>query len=511
MHFRHHSAAGLAAVLCLLIFASLASAKQWSPQNFPNPATDVTLCGRNGKPSWICDPDRILSEYSQDVIEGSIHEIAAAKSPYRPANCPDLPHDAAGYQVAVVLVQSLKLQNGRSEAEQAEYFAKSLHKAWGVGNKNCNNGLVFLLSKDDRQMYLAADGQVLSKERQQYVLNNAKAKLRAGNFDGGIEGAIVDIGLALSGADLPGDTDSSQHWDWGLGIFGAIFGGFLCNSCWSGYRRRREAKVCRSLLQKLKDEQATAVRNQQYPATSCPICFEDLAKPDVAPASPSASGAGMAGAYKGDQSSGFGATSSTKSDVEPSAPPLESRSEYESLLGKDRERPSLQQDEHNVIRSSDSKEKQLKPLSLACGHTFCEECISRWLHDKNSCPVCRKPLTGDDPSEDPYLTSGSAAQAAAGGLNRQQQIWDNDMYASEVMFRMGRLQRLYPYYVTRDMISDWGTHTSQGQAVNWDAARSMLNNPEIRQSRHDWGSQGATTDFGGGGGNYGGGGTGGSW
>ena len=73
-------------------------------------------------------------------------------------------------------------------------------------------------------------------------------------------------------------------------------------------------------------------------------------------------------------------------------------------------------------------------------------------------------------------------------------------------------RRLYPYYVTRDMISDWGTHTSQGQAVNWDTARSMqLNNPEIRQSRHDWGSQGATTDFGGGGGNYGGGGTGGSW
>ncbi len=67
--------------------------------------------------------------------------------------------------------------------------------------------------------------------------------------------------------------------------------------------------------------------------------------------------------------------------------------------------------------------------------------LCRWLHDKNSCPVCRKPLTGDDPTEDPNLTRGSAAQAAGAGLNRQQQIWDNDMYASEVMFRMGRLQR----------------------------------------------------------------------
>ena len=102
MHFRHYSAPGLVAALYLLAFASLTSAKQWSPQSFPNPATDVTLCGRNGKPSWICDPDRILSEYSQDVVEGSIHEIAAAKSPYRPANCPDLPADAAGYQVKIV-------------------------------------------------------------------------------------------------------------------------------------------------------------------------------------------------------------------------------------------------------------------------------------------------------------------------------------------------------------------------------------------------------------------------
>lgn len=195
MQFRHRSAAGLVATLCLLAFASLTSAKQWSPQNFPNPATDVTSCGRNGKPSWICDPDRVLSEYSQDIVEGSIHEIAAAKSPYRPANCPDLPPDAAGYQVkivaqlvsfagkaficmtlhllralswmcalqvAVALVQSMKLQNGTSEAEQAEYFAKSLHKAWGVGDKNCDNGLVFLLSKDDRQVQLPRPNHTLS-------------------------------------------------------------------------------------------------------------------------------------------------------------------------------------------------------------------------------------------------------------------------------------------------------------------------------------------------------------
>ena len=82
------------------------------------------------------------------------------------------------------------------------------------------------------QLYLAADEQVLSKQRQQYVVDRVKAKLREGNFDGGVESAVVNIGLALSGADLPDDTDSSHHWDWGLGIFGLVFGGVLCNSCW---------------------------------------------------------------------------------------------------------------------------------------------------------------------------------------------------------------------------------------------------------------------------------------
>lgn len=73
------------------------------------------------------------------------------------------------------------------------------------------------------------------------------------------------------------------------------------------------------------------------------------------------------------------------------------------------------------------------------------------------------------------------------------------------------LRRMYPYFVTRDMITDWGSSTTHGQLVDWDTARSLqVNDAHVRQSHHDWGSHGTTTDFGGGGG-YSGGGTGGSW
>lgn len=55
-------------------------------------------------------------------------------------------------QVAVALVDRMKLENGRTQAEQAEFFAKSLHHNWGVGDATCNSGLVLFLSKDDRQV-----------------------------------------------------------------------------------------------------------------------------------------------------------------------------------------------------------------------------------------------------------------------------------------------------------------------------------------------------------------------
>lgn len=92
----------------------------------------------------------------------------------------------------------------------------------------------------------------------------------------------------------------------------------------------------------------------------------------------------MAGAYKGDQSSsGFGASSSSKSDVAPSAPPLETRSEYESLLGKDRERPDLHQDEHKHIRwvLRQTFVGTPAPLRLFCYRTQPAKLLHRCVHD----------------------------------------------------------------------------------------------------------------------------------
>lgn len=84
------------AVICA--FASAAA--PWTPSAYPNPMQDVQSCGRNGKASWICDPDHILSEYSADVVEGTIKDILQARDPYHRSPCSGLPPDSPGYQVA---------------------------------------------------------------------------------------------------------------------------------------------------------------------------------------------------------------------------------------------------------------------------------------------------------------------------------------------------------------------------------------------------------------------------
>ena len=36
---------------------------KWTETNIPNPQADTCECGRNGKASFVCDPNHLLSTY----------------------------------------------------------------------------------------------------------------------------------------------------------------------------------------------------------------------------------------------------------------------------------------------------------------------------------------------------------------------------------------------------------------------------------------------------------------
>lgn len=55
-------------------------------------------------------------------------------------------------QVAVAVMRTMDVPSGQDAAAEAQLFAKALHDAWGVGLRECNNGVLLLLSVDDRQV-----------------------------------------------------------------------------------------------------------------------------------------------------------------------------------------------------------------------------------------------------------------------------------------------------------------------------------------------------------------------
>ena len=46
-----------------------------------------------------------------------------------------------------------------------------------------------------------------------------------------------------------------------------------------------------------------------------------------------------------------------------------------------------------------------QPFSIGCSHIFCKICITKWLDEKDSCPVCRKDYVGSFPIPIELITS----------------------------------------------------------------------------------------------------------
>eukprot|EP00884_Botryococcus_braunii_P012507 jgi/Botrbrau1/21257/Bobra.39_2s0049.2 len=477
-----------------LVFSSGTLSGVWTPDSFPNPTVDTEKCGRKGVRSWICDPDGVLSYNSANIVEGTLREIAAAAEPFSSSGCSSISPDAVkGYQVAVALMKNMEGHPGDTAEYTAATFAADLFENWGIGSKDCSNGVLLLLSTGDRQIYIKA-GAVAAKEltnsQIQDMIAAMRPKLTKGNFDVAIEQGVIDIGLSLAGASIPDEDDG---WDWGLILFFSLFAGMAGFAIWQRYKKRRAQQRCRQLLEKLRREQASALATSQFPATSCPICLEDIcwagdaAQPEVPSAPPAPPELRGSEPLMGDP------------HLE-SAPLLKRRSSSRSRLeegvsGEPGPPPEA------VQRRDPSQ--GLRPLVLSCGHSFCESCISRWLDNHNTCPVCRVVLAEESPVP-------QAAQQQQAYLNTRR-LWDRDMYQSEFIFRLGSLQRMYPLIVTLDMLAMWHDQINRGCVVDWPSERYFqMHDDSLRAERAHAGHYGASSGFGGGSA-VGGSGAGGSW
>jgi uncharacterized protein len=99
-------------------------------------------------------------------------------------------------QVAVLTIPSL-------EGEVLEDFSIRVAEAWGLGQKEKDNGILLLVSRDDRKIRIEVgyglEGELTDLLAGRIIDNEITPHFRQGDFDGGIMAGVNALGSAVRG------------------------------------------------------------------------------------------------------------------------------------------------------------------------------------------------------------------------------------------------------------------------------------------------------------------------
>lgn len=167
---------------------------------------------QSGSSKYVSDSDAIISSATHESIAERLRFVdedgqkLLFKFP-----CGDGPD--RGFQFAVALFDKI------GEEEDIEKFGAFLVNRTGLGAKECNNGILFVFSRQDRKNYLKGARPVLTDGHAAEILESLKPEMRSGDYDAAIETAVRRIvGEALSkrGPWQYVSWDGSiLHWMWG--------------------------------------------------------------------------------------------------------------------------------------------------------------------------------------------------------------------------------------------------------------------------------------------------------
>ncbi len=122
-------------------------------------------------------------------------------------------------EIAVVIIPSMS-------GDYVEHYAVKLFEAWQIGKKDKDNGVLLLLSIEERKMRIEVgyglEG-VLPDALAQRILNNEMTpRLKAGDYDGAVTAGVQAIEEATRGEyapSTPGESSSSVLDQFSIGLF----------------------------------------------------------------------------------------------------------------------------------------------------------------------------------------------------------------------------------------------------------------------------------------------------
>ena len=112
-----------------------------------------------------------------------------------------------GSQVVVLMVPT-------TSPEDIAAFANRVGNAWKIGRKDVGDGVLVLVAKDDRRMRIevakALEGAIPDIAAARIIDTAMKPRFRDGDFAGGLDAAVQQIGARIAGENLPQPEDAGQ-------------------------------------------------------------------------------------------------------------------------------------------------------------------------------------------------------------------------------------------------------------------------------------------------------------
>ncbi len=114
-----------------------------------------------------------------------------------------------GAQVAVLTIPSL-------EGDSLERYSVAVAQSWKLGRKGIDDGVLFLVAKNDRQMRIEVgyglEAKLTDALTRDILDNRVRPRFRAGDFAGGIEAGVDAIAAIIEGKSLPAAPAARREW-----------------------------------------------------------------------------------------------------------------------------------------------------------------------------------------------------------------------------------------------------------------------------------------------------------
>jgi len=124
-----------------------------------------------------------------------------------------------GHEIAVVTIESL-------QDDYIENFAVELFADWGIGKKGADNGVLFLIARDEREFRIEVgyglEGALTDIQSKAILNQIATPYFKDADFDSGITLSVREIASAIKGEELHVSLDesgSSSFKGWGSMVF----------------------------------------------------------------------------------------------------------------------------------------------------------------------------------------------------------------------------------------------------------------------------------------------------